>query len=73
MDISNLDWNGILDNLSPEEAVAIYYENIYGIIRLHTPIRKYKSTNFPVWFTINLINIYKKNHGVNKVEKIQKR
>lgn len=58
-DIGNTDWNTLLDKFPPDEAVSIFYEKIYEIIKLHTPTHKPKNLKFPYWFTKSLLHLFK--------------
>lgn len=59
-DISHVDWNVLLDNLTPNESVSTFYEKLYEIIKSHTPTCRPTNVNFPNWFSKSLIYTYKK-------------
>lgn len=57
-DLNLIDWHGLLGQASAEDALDIFYDKIYGIIKTHTPLSKSKSSRFPVWFSPALIHIF---------------
>lgn len=65
LEIDAIDWEALLTEVSIEDAISIFYEKIYAIIKIHIPVRRKKSSNFPIWFSIPLIHIFKnkKGHG----------
>lgn len=58
-DIAGVDWNILLNNLTPDKSVSTFYEKLYEVIRSHTPACKPKNVDFPNWFSKSLIAIYK--------------
>lgn len=59
IEIGSVDWNNLLNDLSPEQAVSIFYEKIYEIIKLYTPSHKPKNCKFPSWFSRSLVHVFK--------------
>lgn len=57
--ISAIDWDKELSGLPAEQAVSSFYDILYGIIRLHVPLTRIRSSRFPVWFSPSLIRIFK--------------
>lgn len=58
-ELMDVSWNTKLDQLSAENAVNLFYETIYDIVRRNVPLSKPKSTRYPVWFSPSLIHIFK--------------
>lgn len=58
-EIHSIDWANILNGLSLESAVYLFYEEINKIIRKHVPLRPTKSKEFPIWFSRPLIHVFK--------------
>lgn len=61
--ISDINWHDILQNLPIDDAVEIFYENIYRIIKQYVPARPTKNNDFPIWFTKPLIHIFKNKNN----------
>lgn len=67
--IASIDWNGLLKCLNINEAVSIFYKNIFKIINLHCPKKYLYTPKHPLWFSGTLKNlIFKKkiNHIIYK-------
>lgn len=62
-DILQLDWNKLFENKSAEDCVNVFYENLYKIIRNHTPIKNITNTHFPAWFTSSLKHIFRNKNN----------
>lgn len=58
-DLKSIHWSTILNGLSTEEAINIFYENLYKIIREHVPSRPVQSGEFPIWFSRPLVHLFK--------------
>lgn len=58
--IQKTDWHELLTHEKSEEALSLFYNKLDEIIRSHTPLACPKSSNYPVWFSRPLINIFKK-------------
>lgn len=59
-EIASTNWSLLFMEKEVEEAVSIFYERIYAIIKKHVPTKVVKSSLFPNWFTPALINLYQK-------------
>lgn len=58
-DINNIDWDFVLGNLPIENAVSIFYERMYEIIKKYVPQRMCKPIEFPIWFSRPLIHVFR--------------
>lgn len=58
--MDEVDWSMLFDNLSPEEAVDAFYTMLNDIISPLVPPARTRSLDFPIWFTPQLIKIFKK-------------
>lgn len=58
-DINEIDWIAVLSGVSVELATSRFYDIIYGIIKIHVPLRMPRSNSFPVWFSPSLIHVFK--------------
>lgn len=57
--ILEMSWSSLLNHLSAEEALNVFYEKVFEIIKLNVPLCSSKTRNFPVWFSKSLIHIHK--------------
>lgn len=58
-DLDKLDWSSLLNTNNVEEAVEIFYNIVFDIIKKHAPPVSSRSARYPVWFTSSLIHIAK--------------
>lgn len=60
-DLIKINWSNIFENSTSQEAINIFYEKIFGIIRKHIPQKPVPRNNndFPIWFSKPLIYLFK--------------
>lgn len=58
--ISEAEWVNLLENLPSREAVQRFYDVLGGITERNVPRVKSRTPDFPVWFSAQLIKIYKR-------------
>lgn len=57
LDLTAINWESLLCNLSVDDMIDTFYNTLYGIIRDHTPYCSSKSANYPLWFSAPLIHL----------------
>ena len=58
---ASFDWDSLFNNINCDGVVALYYDILYTGIDLYIPLKKFKTTSFPIWFNSELKNtIYEK-------------
>lgn len=58
--ISEVAWDNLLNSLPSQEAVHCFYDILDGITELNVPRIKSRSLDFPIWFSAQLIKIFKR-------------
>lgn len=69
-DLNTVNWIEILNVNDINDAVDIFYNKLYQIIKIHTPIITPKSDDYPKWFSRKLIDLIKeKNYFRRKMKR----
>lgn len=58
--MNEVNWSALFDNLPSEEAVEAFYSMLSDIISPLVPLARTRSLDFPIWFTPQLVKIFKK-------------
>ena len=51
--ISRVDWR-CLESLSPDESIGHFYDVLYSALNVCVPLKRYKTSSFPGWFSAEL-------------------
>lgn len=64
-ELSNIDWQGAMNNSSPDEAVRYLYDTLNFIITNHVRLKHVKG-NHPVWFSRRTLNLIKNKDKMHR-------
>lgn len=67
--IVSIDWNAIFKNLNINDAVSVFYENIFRIIDLSCTKKYLYTPKYPLWFSKTLKQLISKKKIAHKVYK----
>lgn len=65
-DLLSVDWKDTLLNKDIDTAIDLFYSKLNSIISKHTPTIKYKSPDYPFWFTPGLIRCLKEKNKYHR-------
>lgn len=55
--LNNINWENLFSNCNIDEAANQFYVSLYEAIRLFVPKKQIKTSNFPCWFSNELISL----------------
>lgn len=57
--LQRVDWVYLLDEVNDVEAVDIFYAELHDFITKHVPLCRYVPSDYPIWYSHNLIKCLK--------------
>jgi hypothetical protein len=57
IDLANIDWPDLFEGHEIDVAVSIFYRTINEIVTRHVPLKTFKNSRYPCWYSKSLIKI----------------
>ncbi|XP_050516568.1 uncharacterized protein LOC126891435 [Diabrotica virgifera virgifera] len=71
--LASINWEGLFLSGTADSMVVIFYDIIYSLIEHFVPLKKYKISTFPSWFSSELRNLIVCKKQAHKQYKISNR